>query len=575
MPTQIERRDKLNTMLQEMRNERTSFRSHWRDLADYILPRRQRFFLSDVNRGERKNLKIYDSTATFSSRTLRSGMMAGVTSPARPWFRLTVSDPELAESFGVREWLHEVTERMRAVFLRSNLYRVLPVIYGDIGVFGTAAVLMEEDFDSVLRFSDFPIGSYMIANDEKGQVRTFAREYRLTVGQIVEKFGRQPNNDINWENISNHVKTMYLNGNKQAWVDVVHYIIPNDDWRPNALEAKYKRYLSIYYELGSGPQGSQIPNSVRGPLRESGFDYFPVMAPRWDTSGEDVYGTGCPGMTVLGDVKQLQTGEKRILQAVEKMVNPPMKGPPSMRKSNPSILPGDLTYVEETGDNKFSPVHQVDPRINEMETKQAQVRQRIQRGFYEDLFLMLSTSDRRQITAREIDAREGEKMLVLGPTLEQLNQDLLDPLIDNAYLIMDRRGLIPPPPSDLEGVDLKVEYVSIMAQAQKLVGISSIERFVGFVGQVLQGTGDPQVLDKIKTDEIIKEHHEAMGLSPDLIRSDEEVEEIRKIRSEQAEQARQIEAAKQMSSTAKDLGTTPVENDNALGRIINATNAGI
>jgi hypothetical protein len=67
----------------QMESERSSFISHWRDLSDFILSRRARFFVSDVNKGDRRNLKIIDNTCTLASRTLRSGMMAGVTSPAR------------------------------------------------------------------------------------------------------------------------------------------------------------------------------------------------------------------------------------------------------------------------------------------------------------------------------------------------------------------------------------------------------------------------------------------------------------------------------------------------------------
>jgi len=106
------KRQKYETLRGQLDLERSSFTAHWRDLSDYILPRRSRFTLSDVNRGERKNKNIIDSTATLAARTLRSGMMAGITSPARPWFRLTTPDPEMAEFGPVRGWLDQVQNRM-------------------------------------------------------------------------------------------------------------------------------------------------------------------------------------------------------------------------------------------------------------------------------------------------------------------------------------------------------------------------------------------------------------------------------------------------------------------------------
>jgi len=120
--------------------ERSSFDDHWRQLNDFILPRRTRFQTTDDDQDkDRRTTKIVDGTATRAARTLQSGLHSGVTSPARPWFRLTTPDPDLAEFGPVKQWLHTVTTRMQTVFLRSNIYNILPVLYGDLGVFGVFA----------------------------------------------------------------------------------------------------------------------------------------------------------------------------------------------------------------------------------------------------------------------------------------------------------------------------------------------------------------------------------------------------------------------------------------------------
>ncbi len=202
------KRSKFLTLKAQLENERSSFKSHWRDLGDYILPRRPRWFVEDTNRGERRNTKIIDSTATLAARTLRSGMMSGITSPARPWFRLSTPDPKMAEFGDVRQWLQDVTDRMNTVFLQSNLYNSLPIVYGDMGVFATAAMLVEEDFDSVIRTYVFPVGSYMISNDSKGRVRTFYRTFRMTVRQAIQEFGNADEaGKIDWSVFSSFVKS--------------------------------------------------------------------------------------------------------------------------------------------------------------------------------------------------------------------------------------------------------------------------------------------------------------------------------------------------------------------------------
>lgn len=571
------KRQRLEILRAQLHQERSSFLSHWRELSDFILPRRSRFFTDDVNRGDKRNNKIIDSTATFASRTLAAGMMSGVTSPARPWFRLSTESFQLNEVQAVKQWLQVVEERMRAIFLKSNLYKVLPTLYGDMGTFATSALFMEEDLNDSVRFYNLPIGSYYLGLDEKLRPRFYWRDYQMTIHQIIEKFARDPEtNEINWDILSSHVKWLHDSGNDQARLDISHVVFPNPDYDPNRLESKFKRFASVYYERGISSTQSDanyLTTEYDKFLRQSGFDYFPVLAPRWEVTGEDTYGTMSPGMMVLGDIKMLQTGERRIMQAVEKMVNPPMVGPSSLRNQKASILPGDITILDiQNGQQGFEPAHEVNPRIQEMEVKQAQVRERINRAYHSDLFLMLANSDRRQITATEILERREEKLLALGPVLEQLNQDLLDPLIDNTFSIMLKQGLVPDPPEELEGQDLKIEYISVMHQAQKTASLGSIERAAGFFGNLAQF--DPKVLDKINMDQMVDRYADVISLPPDLIRSDDEVAETRAARAKAQQQMQQVEMAKQAASAAKDLGNTPIDENSALGRMTQASQAG-
>lgn len=571
-----EKRKNYEILRSQLEIERASFLSHWRELGDYIFPRRPRFFTTDRNKGDRRNQKIIDSTETLAARTLRSGMMSGVTSPARPWFRLTTPDPILAEVEDVKEWLHVVGDRMSTVFLKSNLYNALPTVYGDIGVFATAAMLVEEDFENVIHCHVLPIGSYSIGVDENGRANVLFREFSMTVRQLVSKFGMKlPNGEMDWSNFSVAVQRYWQENQKDVWVDVCHVISPNDEYDPDKLSAAYKRFSSCYYEKGySSASSSGYGGSENmGLLRESGYDYFPALCPRWETTGEDTYGTECPGMTALGDIKQLQIQEKRGSQALEKSINPPLVGPPELESKRVSSLPGDVTYsTDRDGQKGLRPLYQVEARLQELEAKQAQIRQRIQRAFYEDLFLMLAQSDRRQITAREIEERHEEKLLALGSVLEQLNQDLLDPLIDIAFNIMLQQGLIPPAPEELRGQRLKVEYISIMAQAQKLVGLAGIERFASFMGQVAQFR--PQVLDKLNEDQLADVYGDMTSVPSGIIRSDEDVQALRQERAEAAKAEAMAERAPAAAATARSLSETKLDGNNALSKLLEAAQSG-
>lgn len=566
------KRQRYDSIRGQLDSERSSFISHWRTLSDYILPRRARFTISDVNKGDRRNTNIIDSTATLAARTLRSGMMGGVTSPARPWFRLSTPDPQLAEFGKVKDWLHIVEIRLASMFLKSNLYNILPIMYGDLGVFGTAAYSVEEDMINGLHCQSFPIGSYRIAKDDRGKINVFCRDFRMTVRQLLSKFGdRGPDGKIkNWKNFSATVRTAHETNQLEQWVDVCHLIHPNEDYDEGRLESKFKKFSSCYYEIGSQSTGSEDVF-----LSEKGYDYFPVLVPRWEVTGEDVYATDCPGMAALGDIKQLQLGEKRSMQAVDKMVNPPMVGPTSLKTTKSSIISGDMTFLDaREGMQGFRAAHEVRLSINELEAKQDQCRNRIRRCFYEDLFLLASSDDRSGTTAREISERHEEKLLALGPVLEQLNQDSNDPLVDIGFDIGMRRGMFPPPPEELQGVELKVDYISIMAQAQKIAGIGNIERFAGFVGNVMTATQDASVMDKIDLDQMIDVYADMTSVPPGIVRADEAVAEMRQSRQAAQQQAQRAAQVQQTARSAKDLSQADTGGDNALTRLIEASKAG-
>lgn len=551
--------------------ERSSFMSHWKQCGNFILPRRPRFTITDTNRGDRRNHDIIDSTATLSARTLRSGMMSGVTSPARPWFRLTTPDPDMADFAPVKQWLHIVGQRMVDVFLRSNIYNSLPTVYGDIGCFATGAMSIEEDMDDVIRTYPFPIGSYMIAQDNHLRVNTFFREFRMTVRQCVEKFGRKDRNGQgDWSNFSVWIKNAWDRGDTEQWVDICHTIGPNDQHDPRRLESQFKKFISTYYERGTSGQAGYLTDASSDQnrvLQEKGYDLFPILAPRWEITGEDVYGTSCPGMDALGDVKGLQTMQKRKAQAIEKMISPAMKGPTALRNQKASILPGDMTYVDERAEQGgFRPVHEVNISINELVADIRETQSRIKRAFYEDLFLMMSDSDRREITAREVEERHEEKLLALGPVLEQLNQDLLDPMIDVTFENMNRQGLVPPPPPDIQGVKLKVEYISIMAQAQKLVGIAGVERFFGFVGQV--AAIHPDIVDKVDADKAVDIYGDMTSVPPSIIRSDEDVQTLRAQKQKAAQAQSMADMVQRGAGAAKNLSQADLSSDNALTRLV-------
>lgn len=543
------RQHELDQQFEALRLERTSWVKRWKDLADYITPHASRFWLTDSNRGDRKVGVIMDNSATIAMRTLSAGLMSGITSPSRPWFQIRVDDPDLNNHQGVKEWLEQVRRRMAQVFLDSNLYTILPAIYSDLGAFGISALGVLEDKDDVIRCAHYPMGSYFLATDSRGKIRIFAREYQMTVRQVVEEFGL--------ENCSTAVKSAWGNNLHDQWVSVRKMVIPNSEHDDSKLESKFQEFRSVTWEVGGNEDKF---------LGEKGFREFPVLCPRWFVLGEDVYGVG-PGADVLGDVKALQLLQQRKAQAIDKMVDPPVVAPSSMLNMKISMMPGDVTYLppDQIG-AKFAPAYEINPRIEALLQDIQETQGRIRRGLFEDLFLLISSDTRSNVTAEEIMRRHEEKLLALGPVLERMNDEFLDPLIERTFAIMLRQGHIPPPPEEIQDLSLKIEYVSIMAQAQKMTGITGIERLAGFTGRM--AAVYPEITDVLDPDEAVREYGDALGVSPKMVRDKGTVEAKRAERAQAQQMQQAMAMAQQGATAAKTLADTQVTDPSALSSMM-------
>lgn len=516
--------------LEELKQVRQPWETTWRGLAENIEPSRLR--LASTNEGPISRKKIIDSTGTFALRTLQSGMHSGLTSPARPWFRLTTFDPDLKDFAPVKEYLAAVEGRMREVFQASNIYTSFHSGYGDLGLYGQSCGILAEDDNKFIRMQQLVTGRYWIARDDKGRATTLYRCLRWTVQKIVTRFG------IN--NVSSAIRTAYNGAKYGQTFDIYHAIEPRLSRDPSRIDKKNKPFLSNYWE----DQGNESRL-----LEESGFDTNPIICPSWEVSGDDTYGIA-PGHIVEGDVKMLNKEQTRKLEGIDKQVRPPMTGPTSMKNNPASLLPGSVTYSDDPTGKGYRAAMEVNINLNDLRGDIRETQDRINRGFYADLFLMLANMEGIQPrNVMEIAERKEEKLLALGPVLENVYNGQLEPTIDRTYIILNERGELPQPPRELVNQDLKVEYISMLAQAQKAVATGAIERLFGFVGQL--AAVKPEVLDKVDADEAVDQYSDALGVSPKIVIPDNKVADIRGARAQRQKQAENAEMMAQMAPAAK------------------------
>jgi len=534
-------RQRLDRRYADLKKVRYSWETQWRDICDQVLPYRARWSKEELNKGEARDTKLINNTPARSLRILAAGLMAGITSPSREWFHLATSDKALSEKHGVRKYLDEVERIMREVLAQSGWYQALADgVYRDLGLIATAAVFLEESEDTRVRFETMTIGEYYLDVDKHGNVDTVIRERPMTIRQLVQRFGI--------ENVSGQSRRSWKNGDRGSVVTTLQCVYPNDEFTEGRLGAGGQEFASRWWEKGA-PEAD-------GFLHEGGYEEFPVLAPRWNPRAGEVYGRGGPGWESRGDCKALQHLEFRLTRLVDKSTDPPMKASDAMRSARASLLPGDLTYLPAGAGHVFEPAMQVQAQsIVALQQHIERHETRVEEAFYVDLWMAMLADDRSQrATATEVEARRTEVMLQLGPLLENLNHGLLEPCITRTLAILQRQGELPEPPEELINTDgaVRVEFISVMHQAQKMTGIAGVRELV-MQASALAQAGRPDAIDKLNVDAIVDELADMLGVKPELVLSDEQVAEIREAKAKQEQAAQQGDAMLAATEGAKNM----------------------
>lgn len=515
--------------------ERVLYEPEWRSCAEYVDPYAGRFLTHQV--GTKKlpsRAKVINSHAAGALRTMDAGFMGGHTSKSRPWFRITTSDPNLADQPDVKVWLDDVAQRIRDVLAKSNFYTALPNFYHFRHLFGVAMMACVEDTKDVVRFYNRSIGTYAIALDARGLVDSAWYEFERSAKQLVEQYPEA--------SLPVSIRMAALGGKGDQKFKVQSLVEPNPDHKPGVQGANGRAFRQLYWIEGVG-------TDTHGCLEMGGEYENPMLCSRWQTHGNDAYGTS-PAIEALGDIKQLQYLEGEKLRLTDLISKPPLALPDYLRGKGASLNPGEKIYITPMQTQQgVVPIYTPDPRgLLAVQAEIATVQGRIERVFFADLFRMLDFLDDRQRTAYEISERKEEKVAMLGPALESLTDEVLDPVITRVYGIMDRNNLLPPPPDALDGVPVNIEYTSMLAQAQKAAGLGTIERTLAFVGQLAAATQNPGVFRKVDLDQAIDEYADRQGAPARIIRSDEAVAAMQAAEAQQ----QQMQQLAQMAGPLKD-----------------------
>jgi hypothetical protein len=184
--------------------------------------------------------------------------------------------------------------------------------------------------------------------------------------------------------------------------------------------------------------------------------------------------------------------------------------------------------------------------------------------------MMLDELAEKQMTAREVLERNQEKMAILGPVVQRMQFEFLGRIIERVYNILDRAHAFPEPADPelaqmLAAQEIKIEYISPLAQAQKMSGLVNIEQAVAFAGQLAQF--DQTVLKKVNFPEAINQYFALVGAPAAIKRTDEEYQGA-------VQQEQEMMAQMQQEQNAMNLVQAAVPATQAAKNMTDAANDG-
>lgn len=562
-------REKRERALNRWRELDSEYNTSWvdthRDIIDFIQPNHGQFDQTDTNRGTRKDGCIINNFASDKARKISSAIDVGVFSEAREWMVVSTEDERHMEDVGNREYCHTFQESMFAGISKIGWYAPNRNAIDDTVGPATGLVLIEEDAKTVARCTHVPVGQYRVGCDSRGEVNVVVRKFTYTAAQMAQEF--KP------ENCSVAVRMALRRQQTQtAKFTVLHIIEERADIEREhgKIDAKNMAWSSIWLEVGQGYSGSvvpgqsdsSLPTGPQGLLRESGYNEQPFYCYRWNTVGQNAYGTDSPGWNGIGDVKQLQDIELGSATMLALLMKPPMNRPDEL--ANASLLPGADNPIPSNSHVKFEPSYELNPAsVTVTRAEKAEIERRLNATFFGDVLFLLSDHPQNDPkTAEEIRGIKEERLLQLGGVFARISAQARIALKRMAAIFY-RAGMLPDPPQKLlESGRLRIDFVNPLVSAQKALQYGGIQQVVSLAITLAEArkAGD----DRLDGDEILDTATEMFGVKPNILYSAEEMAQRRQALAEQANAEAQAKAMPEAAGAINDLSNADPEKLRAM-----------
>jgi hypothetical protein len=530
----------------KLKAQRGTWESNWQELTNLVLPN-EADFNTERSRGSKRTTHVYDSTGIHANEMLAAGLHGMLTNPASNWFSLRIKNDQdgLADSSEAKQWLEDTTNVILSeiaapsVAFSSHIHEY----YLSLCSIGTACIFIGDPVNREgVSFRAIHIEEIFIAENADGIIDTVFRSFEMTVRQIVQKWGEK--------SLSPRIAKMYEKKDYDKQVQLLHCVYPREDMDKGKKAATMLPVASVY-----------IDEKDKHVLAEGGFNEMPYMVSRWSKAVGEVFGRS-PAMTALPDIKMLQEIMKTTIKAAQKVVDPPLLVPDDGVLGPVRTIPGGLNYYRASSGARIEPL-QTGANIGLSYEMMNDLRERIRTMFFLD---QLQFQGSPRMTATEVVERTERTLRLLGPTLGRLQSEFLGPMIERIYGVLSRAERLPEPPESIAEQELKIEYVSPLARAQRQSETQGIMRTLEFIGPI--AGMDPQAAQVVKGADTVRHIAELNGVPPMLLKSDEELLAEAKAQQEaQAAQQQMMQGAEVMDMMQKGANVAKTAQEAGLNLV--------
>lgn len=517
----------------KIKGDRMNFESYWQSLHDYFYVEAEDVSVSYYPGTELTFSYLYDGTTLESADVLASGFMNYLTPPTSKWFGLTPKHPQLKRNKTICTFLEDVRDEVNHALSNSNFYNQMISSYKGSGVYGTSAMIEEEDIEEDIRFTSLPIKNICIAEDGRGRVCEYYLEFEYTAYQAATRWGK--------ENLSTELQQECEGENRTTRTHLFLLYIA----KRHVLDVRKSDKKNMPIEA------LWIDQKAKSIIDEGGYQEFPAFCHRFDKRPTIVWGYG-PGMKALPFARILNAIAKTNLRSMMKHTDPPVAVPDNAFIQPFNQNPRAVNYyskkiVEKGAADIFAFGNYGNPEVG-MQALEYYTNS-VKQIMYNDIFLAFQQIDKR-MNNPEIMERINEKMTLLGPAVGRYISEMLNPVIIRTIGILFRRGKLPRPPDEfIMNPEFEIDCVSVLAQAQRRSELNSLVQGLTLVGQMAQFA--PQVTDKVDPDKVVDEAWSITGAPDRVLRDDGEIQQLRETRGKMAAQQQAMEMANKGAETLK------------------------